>query len=181
MNRIYIVVIAALLVTMIGCAYRHTQRSQEEVTMAKPRIGLFDSRAVAIAYGNSELFRQHLSSLTTEHNEAKEDGNEERIKELESKAQALQHLAHQQAFSTGSVSNILENIKDALPRIAMEARVSIIVSKWEIAYRDSSLETIDVTPQLVQQFNPDERALKWIEDSRNQSPIPIEEITLDID
>lgn len=32
------------------------------------RIGLFDSRAVAIAYGNSELFSQHLSSLTVAHN-----------------------------------------------------------------------------------------------------------------
>jgi len=58
------------------------------------RIGLFDSRAVAIAYGNSELFSQHLSSLTAAYGE---------------------------------------------------------------------------------------QALKWIEDGRDQVPIPIEEITFDID
>ena len=149
--------------------------------MTTLRIGLFDSRAVAIAYGNSELFSQRLSKLTAEHDKAEEAGSEERVKEVEFKLQALQHLAHQQAFSTGSVANILENMKDALPKIAKEAGVSIIVSKWEVAHRDSSLEAVDVTSQLVQQFNPDERALKWIEDLQGQEPFPIEEITFDID
>ena len=145
------------------------------------RIGLFDSRAVSIAYGNSELFSQHLSSLTVAHNEAKGAGNEERVKEIEAKLKALQHLSHQQAFSTASVANILEKIKDALPAIAEEAGVSIIVSKWEVAHREPSLEVVDVTSHLVKQFNPGEQALKWIEDGRNQAPIPIEEITFDID
>jgi len=119
--------------------------------------------------------------LTAAHNEAKGAGNEERVKEIEAKLQALQHLLHQQGFSTGSVANILEKIKDALPAIAEEAGVGIIVSKWEVVHRDPSLEVVDVTSHLVKQFNPGEQALKWIEDGRNQVPIPIEEITFDID
>ena len=53
--------------------------------------------------------------------------------------------------------------------------------KWEVAHQEPSFEVVDVTSHLVKQFNPGEQALKWIEDGQSQVPIPIEEITFDID
>jgi len=68
-----------------------------------------------------------------------------------------------QCFSTASVADILEKVKDQLPKVAQEAGVDIIVSKWEIAYSNSTSEIVDVTSHLVKLFNPDEQTLKFIE------------------
>lgn len=75
---------------------------------------------------------------------------------------------HQQAFSITSVASILEKVKAELPKIAEEAGVDIIMSKWEVAYKNPSIEIVDVTSHLVKLFNPDERTLKTVEDARER-------------
>lgn len=94
------------------------------------QIGTFDSRAIAVAYARSEGFEQQLRDLREKYNKAKEEGNETLVKELEPLGPNMQHVMHQQAFSIASVTDILENVKDDLPKIAQEAGVDIIVSKW---------------------------------------------------
>ena len=47
------------------------------------RVGTFDSRAIALAYGRSEPFNQYVGSLKEKRNKAKEEGNEKLVKELE--------------------------------------------------------------------------------------------------
>jgi hypothetical protein len=86
---------------------------------------------------------------------------------------------HQQAFSTATVASILEKASDRLPAVAKQAGVSAIVSKWEVPYKDASIETVDVTAALVKLFNQDPQALKMIDQIQAQPPVPFEKLPLD--
>jgi hypothetical protein len=55
--------------------------SQQEIS--KLRIGTFDSRCVAAAYGSSADFMKEIDVLRNDVAKAEEDGNEELAKELE--------------------------------------------------------------------------------------------------
>lgn len=145
------------------------------------RVGTFDSRAIAIAYGRSEMCLQYVGSLKEKHNKAKEEGDEKLVKELEALGLATQQVLHQQGFSIASVADILEKVKAELPKIAEDAGVDIIVSKWEVVYRNPSIEIVDVTSHLVKLFNPDERTLKMIiEDLPKQAPMLLVELLIEL-
>ena len=145
------------------------------------RVGTFDSRAIAIAYARSGEFGQYISSLKEKHKKAKEEGDEKLAEELEALGVSTQQVMHQQGFSIASVADILEKVKAELPKIAEDAGVDIIVSKWEVVYRNPSIEIVDVTSHLVKLFNPDERTLKMIiEDLAKQAPLPLIELLIEI-
>jgi len=142
-------------------------------TPTKVRVGTFDSRAIAIAYARSALFAPVMQGLKDKYEKAKAEKNEKVIKELEAESITQQQLLHLQGFSIGSVADILEKVKDNLPKAAQEAGVDIIVSKWEVAYKNPSIEIVDVTSHLVKLFNPDEQTLKIIEGLSKQPPISL--------
>jgi hypothetical protein len=143
---------------------------------AKLRVGTYDSRAIAVAYAQSQLMSQEFARLTQERDKAKAANDEKRVKELEALGSAQQAQLHRQAFSTASVMAILEKIKPELHAVALQANVALIVSKWEIACDDQSVQYVDVTLPLVQKFNPSPQALKMIEQLRQHDPIPQEKL-----
>jgi hypothetical protein len=140
------------------------------------RIGTYDSRAVALAYYNSVEQRQVSQNMQAEYQKAKAAGDEAKIKELEAAGPARQELMHQQVFSSGTISNIMVTLRGNIPAIARDARVVLMASKWDVTYRDSSIEYVDVTMQLVKLFNPEEKVLQWIEEMKSQPPIPIDKL-----
>jgi len=142
---------------------------------AKVRVGAFDSRAVAIAYARSAMFAPIMKEWKDKYEKAKAEKNEAVIKECEAWGPNYHRLQMLQAFSIASVADILEKLKDQLPKAAQEAGVDILVSKWELAYQNPSLEVVDVTSHLVKIFNPDERTLKILEELSKQPPIPLYE------
>lgn len=137
------------------------------------RIGVFDSRLVAVAYYNTDEHRAAMRQLMTDLNEAKAAGAGSRAQELEFQGPALQNLAHYQVFSTASIPNIMDKLAAVLPKVAAEARVSILVSKWEIVYRAPDVEYVDVTDALVAQFKPSPQTLKWIASGKDTDPMPL--------
>jgi hypothetical protein len=147
------------------------------------RIGTYDSRAVALAYYNSAEQQKTpglRSQLQSEYAQAKAGGDEKKIKELEAAGIAWQQLMHEQAFSTGSISNVIAVIKDKLPDIARQAGVTLLVSKWDVAYRDPSVEYVDVTMPVVRLFSPGDKVLTWIEEMKKQDPVPIDKLPRDV-
>ncbi|MBK7377932.1 MAG: hypothetical protein IPJ03_02830 [Ignavibacteriales bacterium] len=150
--------------------------SQQEI--AKLRIGIFDSRCVAVAYGRSAAFMNDMGNLKNDISKAKETGDEDLAKELEQQGPTQQVLMHQQVFSNGSINNILEKIKDKLPVLAKENDIRMIISKWEIPFADDSFEYVDITDQLVMFFNPDDATKKIIDEIKAMAPIPIEKISI---
>jgi hypothetical protein len=147
---------------------------------AKPlRIGVFDSRAVALAYGNSDEFHRITQDMRADYDSAKAANNESRAKELDAEGQWSQVRLHQQVFSTGPVSGILAKVADKLPAIAAQAGVALIVSKWELQFKSPAVEVVDVTLPIVKLFSPSDKILRWIEEMKTQNPIPFEKLPLD--
>jgi hypothetical protein len=148
---------------------------------AKPtiKIGTFDSRVVALAYFRSEEYQLAMTEFHKKYQMAKVEKNDSLIKALEKEGPWTQIRMHQQVFSNAGTSNILSKIADALPGIAREAGVVLIVSKWEMPYLDSSVEVVDVTLPIAKLFKPNEQTLKIIEQMKNQEPIPFDKLPLD--
>ena len=144
-----IVLQIVLILTLISCLVFSQQEN------GKVRIGIFDSRCIAIAYARSTDFMKEMEDMRTKHAKAREEDNQELIKELEQLGPTKQVLMHQQGFSTGSITNILEKIKEKFPGIAKENNLKLIVSKWEVMFADEAIELIDITDQLTILFNPD--------------------------
>jgi len=67
--------------------------------------------------------------------EAQDQGNESKIETLGEKGKAIQSKAHQQGFGNAPIDDIIEQMKDKLPKIAGKAGVDLIVSKWKIDYQ----------------------------------------------
>jgi Skp family chaperone for outer membrane proteins len=171
MKTLVISCLVSILFLVTGITF-----SQQEIS--KLRIGTFDSRCVAVAYGRSADFMKEIDVLRNDVAKAKEDGNEELAKELEQQGPTKQVLMHQQVFSNGSINNILEKIKDKLPTLAKDNNVKMILSKWEIPFADDSFEYVDITDQLVKFFNPDDATKKIIDNIKAMEPIPIEKISI---
>ncbi len=166
---------AAMVAAVVFCGAPPTGAQD-----AKPlRIGVFDSRAVALAYGNSDEFQRIIQGLRADYETAKAANNDSRAKELETEGQWSQVRLHQQTFSTGPVAGILARVKDKLPAIAAQAGVSLIVSKWEVQFSNPAVETVDVTLPMVKLFNPSDRVLAWVAQMKTQDPIPFEKLPLD--
>jgi Skp family chaperone for outer membrane proteins len=170
-NKIILII---LLICNLSVRPLLAQQSSQTV-----KIGIYDSRAVAIAYSNSDAFQKDIGNLMTQYKKAKEENNTKLVEALEKEGQFQQQLLHEQTFSIGTVSNIIDKIKDKLQEIAKNTGVSLIISKWEISYKDPSFEYIDVTPQIVDLFSPSKQTLKWIKDLQQQTPIPIDKISID--
>ena len=145
------------------------------------RIGVYDSRAVAVAWGNSSEFQKSLEAVTADYKKAKAAKDDKRVKEIEARMKAQQRRAHEQGFSTGSVANIMAKVKDSLPAVAKKAGVDLIVSKWEVNYQAPGVKTVDVTDDLVALFHVREKGLTWAKDIQKQAPLPMEQITDDMD
>ena len=168
---------ALIAVSTLVVAIGLPQAGLAEETPAKARVGIYDSRAVAVAFAGSAAFNKWLSELKAEHAKAKASGDQQRVAELQAEGAARQRLLHLQGFSTAPVTNILEQIKDKLPALEQKAGVSVLVSKWDqeglARYKDGAL--VDVTMALVDALNPSERQRQSAIDIQKHKPISLKE------
>jgi hypothetical protein len=143
----------------------------------RERIGVYDSRAVAVAYAGSGVHNQLMGALTAEFQRAKSQGDQTRTAELEAEGRARQKRLHMQGFSTEPVDDILAQIKDALPPIMRQAGVSALVSKWnkDGLAKHASAEQVDVTGALIDAFIPNERQRKGAIEIQKHAPISLEQ------
>ncbi len=166
---------ALLLLAMgvLGCASKPDAAPESELV----RIGVYDSRAIAVGWANTASFNAWWSDLQAEYNQAKAVADQKRIEELEAEAEARQRLQHLQTFSTAPVDDILVHIEDSLPEIMEEAGVTMLVSKWdtETLAKYPSAELVDVTMMLVDAFQPTETQREHAIGIQSQEPIPLEQ------
>lgn len=146
----------------------------------KVRIGVYDSRMVALAYYNSADHRKFMQDLMAQLKAAQTANDAPKVAELQYRGPALQNLMHYQVFSNASIPNVMEKLAPELPRVAQNAQVSMIVSKWEVAYRRDDVEYVDVTDALVGLFHPDPKVLGWVADGKSKAPIPLIEAVMTI-
>jgi hypothetical protein len=140
------------------------------------RVGVYDSRAIAIASGPTEWFNKPVREKMKEMEKAKAANDQQKIKELEEWGQQQQQKSHLMAFGTAPVQHLLEPVKDKLPEVAQKAGVDIIISKWQIDYQAEGAEFVDITDAMVALYNPNEKVLKSVEAMKNLKPYPQEEL-----
>lgn len=167
-KRKIILVLVCVVSGLVGCGV-----NERESIGPKVRLGIYDSRAVAIAFAHSEW--NGIDAKMAEMEKAKAAGDTKKIEELEEWGPAQQARLHRQGFSTAPVDDILEHIKDNLPQIAKDVNVIALVSKWDkkTLKRYKSAELIDVTDLIAAQFNPNEKILRTIEQIKKKKPIPL--------
>lgn len=170
-----IILLAGLFLSLSSSGFSRETASEEP----KIRVGVFDSRIVALAYFRSAEPMQRLNKMHQELKAAKASKDEERVRELEQEGPWTQIRMHQQVFSNAGVSNILKKVSDEFPAIAREAKVQLIVSKWDMPYSDPAVEWVDVTLPIARLFKPDAATLKIIEQMKDQPPVPFDELPLD--
>ena len=123
----------------------------------KIRIGVYDSRAVAISYANSKFFKNPFSNLGPRMKVAKERNDTKEIAKIEIEGKMHQAILHDQGFGKGSVNTILENYKEKIDAIAKDEKLDLIVSKWEVMYQGSPLELVDITEKMAGLFEPPDK------------------------
>ncbi len=168
-----------LLLTIAGAAaaiLASSSPAQEPGETSTLRVGTFDSRAVAIAFYRSPPFQERVAGLLTESRAARESGDAWRVMQIEKYKPAMSHRMHQQGFSTGSVREIMQELDTELQRVAEDAGVSVIISRWEVAFSNPAVELIDVTPQVVALIDSSEEALAMIRDIQESEPVPWEQL-----
>lgn len=139
------------------------------------RIGVYDSRAIAIAWAGTEVFKSELGELRKRHAEADAAGDAELVSRLESQGRAMQEQLHRQGFSTAPVDDILARFREPIAAAMESAGVDRIVSKWdeEALAGYGPADHVDITMELVLAMEPDERQLKAVRQIGNTPPIPL--------
>jgi hypothetical protein len=175
MSRVVGIAAALCIAALNGVVAAQTPPS---AAAQRVRVGVYDSRMVALAYYNSDEHRRLTRDLMAQLKAAKAANDTAKIADLEFRGPALQNLMHYQVFSTASIPNVMEKLAPELPGIAAEARVSVIVSKWDVAFHGSGVEYVDVTDALAARFNPNERVRQWIAEGRTKQPLPLLEAVM---
>jgi hypothetical protein len=172
-------VVLGMCLTTATLAVCSGPAAAEKAANSPMRIGVYDSRGVAIAYARSPEFGESMARLRADYEQAKAKGDSAQVKKLGQEGPWMQVRLHQRGFSTAGVGDLLAKVDDALPGVAREAGVVLIVSKWEMPYQDASVEVVDVTLPIAKLFKADEQTLKILGELKDQKPIPFDEVPLD--
>jgi len=175
MKKLSVILAASFVILMAACA---TRQAAPKPAAPRERVGVYDSRAIVIAYAGSAHFNAWLTNLKAKNEKAKAEGDEQTVKATEEEGQGRQRKMHSQGFSTAPVDDILAVIQDQLPEIAKKAGVGPLISKWDTVAlaKHPGAEQVDITMALVEALKPNERQLKIIPEMLKTQPLPLEEI-----
>ncbi len=163
-----------VLATLFAAGSRAPEGEEKTAPAAQPqggrsvRLGVFESRAIAVAYVPSR-FSTEVKRLMEEYKKAEASGDTKRMEELKKEGARQQDRLHRQGFGNAPVGDLLEHIKGSFPDVCKAAGVDAIVTG--VVYRGPGVETVDVTDLLVKPFEPSAKTLKYIEDIKNHPPL----------
>ena len=135
-------------------------------------VGVYDSRAIAIAYARSEM--NPVAAKVAELKKAKAAGDSAKVKVLEAWGQKQQRKLHRQGFGRVPVDDLLLLVKDKLAAVASSARVNLLIP--ECNYLAPGVEVIDVTDALAALFNPTGQTLEIIKQMKGVAPVDLDDI-----
>jgi len=166
---------AAGVVLIMGLVSQAVHGQDKQVT--KPlRVGVYDSRCIAIACFSSEWWNAQVRDKMKEMEAAKAAGDEQKVKELEQWGSQNQQKAHFMGFGTAPVKQWLTPVEKELATVAQQAGVDVIISKWQIDYQVEAAQFVDVTDAIVALYKPGEKTLKSVEAIKKTKPISEQEI-----
>ena len=167
----YMIITTIVLIVITSCS---TNASDNKL-----KIGTYDSRAVAYAYFISDMYKIQQQKIDSERDKIMEAKDTAKWKETISKVCTEQYLLHQRVFAIGSAASVLRKIEKQLPSIAKSAGVDIIVSKWELTWKDSSVVVVDLTDNIAQLFIPLNKLGKTYDEIKKTERIDVDDVGID--
>jgi hypothetical protein len=139
-----------------------------------PRVGIYDSRAVAIAYCGTDRHEAATRRLDESLENAERSGDATEIKKADRAVWEARKRLHRQGFSTYPVDDILAQIPKEIDRIKKEANVSVLISKWDkkALAKHPKAEKVDVSESLVDALKPNKRQRRYAMAMMKVKPIP---------
>jgi hypothetical protein len=138
----------------------------------KHRIGVYDSRAIAIAWAGSKF--NSVGDKMKELEAAKKAGDKNKIAELEAWGAAHQRLLHFQGFGRVPVGELLKPVEDRLIALMDEKKLLAITMQCDAL--SANTETVDITLDLVRLYDPPARVLTWVEQLKDKAPVSLVEL-----
>lgn len=133
----------------------------------KLRIGVYDNRAIAVAYVASRF--NPVGKKMAEYKRAKAAGDRKKMQELESWGKRLQRKLHFQGFGHVPVGDLLQPVKKQVAELAKQKRLVAIARNCD--FHTADVEIVDVTMDLVKLYRPSEKTLQRAKSIRNAKPI----------
>ncbi len=170
MNRNIIGVLTALAAILSIAALALTNARSSGVS--KIRIGVYDTRAIAIAWAASEYnpVKEKRAALEA----AKKAGDLQKVKELEAWGPAHQRLLHFQGFGRVPVGDLLQPVKKEIARLAREKGLAAIA--MECDHAASNVEVVDITEALVELYKPSNRTRQIVREMKDDKPLGLLEV-----
>lgn len=141
-------------------------------SIGKVRIGVYDSRAIAVAWASSKY--NPVARKRAELEAAKKAGDRRKIQELEAWGPAHQRLLHFQGFGRVPVTDLLAPVKPGVARVAREKGLAAVTMAAD--YAAPHVQVIDVTDALVELYNPTDRTRATVKALRKVEPIGLLEL-----
>jgi hypothetical protein len=151
--------------------------AQQKPAETRQRIGVYDSRAIAVAYVGSTYQQAKMNELKAQLAKAKEAGDAKEVARLETEGKAWQTKLNQQGFGKAPVDDLLVPIASKLPKIEEAAKVTRLISKWDQARltKYATFDQVDVTTLLVDAFHPNEAQRKRALEIQKLKPVQVKE------
>ena len=142
------------------------------ISEAKSKIGVFDSRLIAINNFRSESFQKEMQAMFADYKKAKENKDTAEIKKLDEKGPLMQRILHDKGFGRGSVAEIMERNSTELKALAKKEKLSAIVSKWELIASGEDVEVVDITLLILKEiYKAPEDVLKMYDEMKDMKPV----------
>ncbi|WP_432797861.1 hypothetical protein [Poriferisphaera sp. WC338] len=166
-----IVAITLLLSTLyVSTSQTGAPALQNRTAKTRARIGIYQTRAVALAWVRSETQTAKFKELQEQNRLAIENGDIDLQNKLKQKIDKLR----MQTFGTAPVDNIVEKISPEIPNIIQHEGVDALVS--EVFYHSRDIELVDVTGALIEAYNPTDKTRELIASLLKKQPLTEEQI-----
>ncbi len=145
----------------------------------KPKIGVYDSRSLAIAFAGSKQHEALIDDLTRKIEQAKADGDEKKADQIKKRIERERKTLHRQAFGTEPTHYYLSAYyRKKLSQLKEKLDLDRIVSKWNKEsleyYKD--FQQIDVTEQVIEIPGPNKKQRRSALEIRKHKPLTKEEL-----
>lgn len=166
-----------LKATVLGVALATLASTAPAQSNVTGRIGIYDSRAVAVAYAGSSFQQAKMNELVSQQKKAKAAGDKKEVARLEAEGRAWQAQLHQQGFGTAPVDDLLAHTSSELPKIQADTGVTQLISKWNEPelQKHAGAEKVDVTLKLLDAFHPNERQRNYAIEIQKKKPAKLKE------
>jgi hypothetical protein len=171
MNRVTLPLSACVILGTSVLLVPHSD-GDDQLKDTKTRIGIYDNRAITLAYVGSRF--NPVEEKRREHAKAKAAGDQAKVKELEEWGPKFQRQLHFQGFGRAPVDDLLEPVKEQLAKLARDKKLAAVTMSCN--FTGEQVELVDITDDLVKLYDPDEHTLQAVREIRKTKPVNLAEL-----